>query len=816
MRNNSNLVFILFLLLAVFILLPISTTNAQTDSLTMDSPNECPSGGCAAGQRINFMINFTTAPDDSVSPNTQICIYTSDTNWADPEWISDKGLITSETYYSGDPETKCSTKESEDLLFSTYSTLPASSTKDQLEFALTIYKETTTAGYVRLEVFKAESGGSFTKIVDEKVDIVITSKGSTAYVSQTPDDCGAHSPCYVNSGDDESGGIGTGLRDAIAVAETGSEIQILNNYFIKDHAVMVDKSLTISGDSSAQITYAGNQYSEPMLTFTEGGTLKDLMINDGHWESPSRTLIQVDTAGDLNIEHNTLTSGSRAIDIKQNSSTGNITVKFNHIIDNVEALYSTNTSGNLNIYANNILDNGNVTQLHCNNNGSADHNYWGENELAEDNAPDCVVSNEKQLGAPILISSGGVGVEALEKTVTTTISYDIFDKDIGFKHTSGSDYDIVVVNHGQGEDSNIPFLEEAGAIDACSNFYDVFLTEGAVASNLILSLKYDRTYTCQSRIESSDHCNQNDDRGKYPLWWYDPANNITIGWDRTGQDPEGSGAGSASGQYTICDMDNNTINITIDDSGRPGLLNDLGFTPFVAGLPISNISVSNFSGEYITSKTHLQWTTSNEKNIREFRIFRANTKTGDYTIIKSGIDAIGDAGSQSTITYSYDDTKVTSQRNYYYKLEVIDNLGESVGIYGPINVYTTYSTKTATLYPTQTPIYIPNTSTPRQPTQVRTYRPSLGPTRTDYAKPTSTTTPTKTNTLRYDPGYPAPEDERTVTATFTPDLSTTPTEMNTQHEKSNRLNWVYLVIGSFGGLVLLIIISNIIYKSYIS
>ncbi len=810
------------MLLAGFSLTIVSEGSAQADSLTMDAPSGCPDGGCAAGQRINFTVTFATDPNGSVSPNTQICIYASDSNWVEPEWISDKGLTTGESYSHGDPSSQCLPTGTEELIFSTYATLPAGTTNEQLDFAVTLDKQSTDDGYVRLEVFLTETTGP--TIIDDQVDITISAKATTAYVSQTPDDCGTNAPCYVNSGDDLAGGIGTGLRDAVLAADQDSEIIILNDYFIKDHTVLVDKRLTISGGSGALITYGGNQYSEPMLTFTEGGTLKDLMINDGHWESPSRTLIQVDTGGDLSIDHNTLTSGSRAIDIKENASTGTVTVKFNHIIDNVEALNSTNTSGQLNIFANNILDNGSVTQLHCGNNGSADHNYWGEDELAEVNAPDCDVSNGKQLGAPILISSGGVGVEALEKTVTTALTYDIFDNDIGFKRTTGSNYNIIVVNHGQGEDSNIPFFEEAGAIDACSNFYDIFLADGAVASNLILSLKYDLTYTCRSRIESSDYCNQTDDRGKYPLWWYDPANNVTNGWDRTGQDPEGSGGGDASGQYTVCDMDANTINVTIDGSGRPGLLNDLGFTPFVAGLPISNISVSNFNGEYISSKTHLQWTTSKEKNIREFRIFRSDTRSGDYELIKSGIDAIGDAGSQSSITYAYDDSKVTAQRNYYYKLEVIDNLGESVGIYGPINVYTTYSTRTATLYPTQTPIYIPNTSTPRQPTQVRTFRSSPGPTRTDYVKPTSTITPTSTRTsvngtgypAPYDTeGYPPPGDERKNTSTITPAFSPTSTSRHNQPQQQ-QMDWIFLLVGALGGLILLIIISIIVYKSAIS
>jgi len=230
MRNKTILVVIIFALLTALSLMPASETSAQTDSLTMDSPSACPSGGCAAGQRINFQINFTTEPDDTVSPNTQICIYTSPTNWANANWISDKGLITGEDYTSSDPEGNCAPVADEELLFNTYATLPAGTTNEQLEFALTIDKQTTNESYVRyvrLEVIKTESSGSTT--IDGKIEINIADKGTPAYVARTPDDCGNHTPCYVNSGDDESDGIGTGLRDAINAAETGWEIQILNN-----------------------------------------------------------------------------------------------------------------------------------------------------------------------------------------------------------------------------------------------------------------------------------------------------------------------------------------------------------------------------------------------------------------------------------------------------------------------------------------------------------------------------------------------------------------------------------------------------------
>lgn len=832
MRKIFRFTFLFSALLAGLLIFSVSDGQAASDILSMDSPDECPAGGCAAGQRINFLLEYDTQVKYTSDANTQICIYTLADNksggngpWAELDWISDSGLITNVDYIDGDPEDKCSPGAQEKILAEANAQLPDTATSDQLEFALQLHANATNNGHVRAEIFQANMAGVFIKSDAQKIDIEISPITTSVYVSQIADGCDQYFPCYVNSGDDEPEGIGTGLRDAIRAVDQGSEIIVLNDYFIKDHGVLVDKNLTLRGDSGARITYNGDQYGEPMLIFRAGGLIKDLIIDDGHWEYPSRILIQADTAEDLTIEHNTLTSASRAVDIRNN--TGSLDVIFNHIINNDgEAIYSMNTSGKLMIYANNIINNGGAEQVHCSNNDSANHNYWGEQNDAETSAPDCDALNDMQLGAPILISTGGTGVEALIKKVTTTLTYDIFDNDIGFKHTNGNDFEIVVVNHGEGDDSNIPFLEEAGGIDPCSNFYDIFLAENANATDLVLSLKYDRTTSCRYKIESDDYCDQDDDMSKYPLWWYDPAKNVTDGWDRTGQDPEGSGAADEKGQKTVCNMDNNTINVTIDNSGRPGLLNDLWFTPFVTGLPESSITLSKFTGEFINSKNYLNWTTTSEKNIKEFNIYRSETRTGDYSLIASGIEAVGNTESDSTIFYSYEDTKISSNETYFYKLAVIDNVGDTVKTFGPIDIVTSNPTKTATLYPTLTPVYDPNTATPRKPTQVRTYHPSPIPSRTNYIKPTVTLTITGTIDTGF--GYPAGtstpstnsqspthdiEEAQTNTPT-TPETSPTRTTEVSQGER--QFGWAYLIIGAIGGLVLLFLISIILMKSTLS
>jgi hypothetical protein len=638
-------------------------------------------------------------------------------------------------------------------------------------------------------------------------------------------------------------------------ADSGAEIWILNDYVIKDHTVLVDEDLTIRGHENAMITYIGINCGLPMLSFTNGGELFDLTINDGNCGSPSRDLVEINSSADVAIEHNTLNNGFQAVNIKPNS--GNVTVAFNQIARNNDyAVYrESGLGGEVSVFANNIINNRSGYQVNCNNNGKADHNYWGNGILATTSALNCMASNGKRLGAPILLSSGTSGVEALRKQVTAATSY-AFNNQVGVRHTVGSDFNLIIVNHGQGDTDNIPFFQsELEQIEPCSNYYDIFLEENSAASNLILSLKYDLNNNCTTTIESSDYC-LGSDMSQYPLWWYDPENNVTDGWDTTGQSPQGSGAGGATGQQTVCDTSNNLISVTIDNTGRPGLSNDLNFTPFAAGLPLSEgIKLSQFTAVFSGTKNDLKWITTSENNVKGFHILRSDVEAGPYVRITPLINAIGDTYIGGI--YNYADSDIFFIKTYYYKIEVINEQDESIETHGPVSVLTATATptktQTRTPFPTFTPFptrtstpyfyrsptsyYRPYTSTPRgYPTQVRTFSPLASSTpiatRTQSSYPVGdddSMTPFPTSDSGYPvegeitstaAGYPMPGEDNeqalTQTAIAVGDIGTpqpddgteptrTPSPSTPDQEPSPRpsaIRWPFLGIGILSGLLM--------------
>jgi hypothetical protein len=429
-----------------------------------------------------------------------------------------------------------------------------------------------------------------------------------------------------------------------------------------------------------------------------------------------------------------------------------------------------------------------------------------------------------------------------------------FNGKVGARRTTGSDFDIIIVNHGAGLVSNIPFYDSgSGNINPCSNFYDVFLTDDAAATNLILAFKYNLNNDCINKIESNDYCSSGDSK-KYPLWWYDPATAATDGWDRTGESPQGLGAGGASGQETTCHTDVKEIRVIIDNTGRPSISTDLGFTPFIVGLPfIDGITLSEFTAKLEGSETRLKWVTTSETNVLGFYILRSDTANGTFNRISSQIEAIGDLHIGGI--YQFIDSTITFARTYYYKIEVIDIEGESIATHGPVSVFTATATPTATQTRTSTPVYTPtrtntpfffrsptpryNSPTPIQynsptpyyiprtatpiwtPTQVRTYGPTPTGTQTFVAYPTQDQTP--------DPGYPYPEGtdypieweetptldsypppETPITTTPTPtlmseDIEDTPAPgTDDEGELSvQNIRWIFIIVGIAGGLSLI-------------
>lgn len=859
MRKYYWTVTLLILVLSAVLLVNVTASNAVDDGLSMIAPTTCPSTGCAAGQRLNFRVQFPISPQ-SPNPNTQVCIYApaegqsadAASPWAtfDQGWISTKGLISGESYTQGQVDSLCTDNqdEEEEWLTGAYASLTSGST-DQLDFALHIHTEANVDGYIKVKIFASTSENvNWLESATYIENMTVVELNELVFVAQDPIDCGTNQPCFVNSGDDLEEGIGTGLRDAVSAIDSEKEIRILKDYTIKDHAVLVDKELLIQGHQNAMITYIGTECGNPMLLITNGGTLRKLTINDGNCISPSRNLIEVNSPTDVAIEENTLVFGKHAVYVEDNA--GDVTVAFNHISNNDDyAVFRAEgkSTGSINIFANNILNNRPGYQVNCNNQGVSNHNFWGEGLSATANAVSCTITNGKRLGAPIRFASDQPGVQAQRLTVTSQMTY-AFDEKIGAQRTQGDNFEIIIVNHGQGSEVNIPFYQEGtGDLQACSNYYDIFLAEDAAATNLILAFKYDLNSNCVSTVESNDFCGGSDSQ-KYPLWWYDPATNATDGWDRTGQNPQGIGAGGASGQETTCHPNLKEIRVNVDNTGRPSISSDLNFTPFVVGLPIiDGITLSQFTAQFDGSRVNLRWVTSSEINVKGFYVLRAETSNGTYARISSLIEAIGDKHIGGI--YQYADSTITFSKNYYYKIEVIDKDDNSIATHGPVSIFTATATPTATLtrtpttiptatrtrtpffYNSPTPYYRPRTSTPffrtstatpsGGPTQIRTYGPTPTGSLTVFPYPTDDYDP-ESGYPSPDPGYPPGLDqtppiegyplpstpsptEPTPTPSPEPDVDEDTPAPGTDDGDlpAQDVRWIFILVGVAGGLSLI-------------
>jgi hypothetical protein len=741
---------------AVFVISAFSNAD-RADDITLLSPSACPNGGCAAGQRLNLSLNYAVSPVYPAT-NTQVCVYAPAGGWADNStgWISDEGELTHTAYTAGETGSLCSTNSPSGYEFVTgaYAHLADTASSDELELALNISSATSTDGDILTHIYEANGSGVWV-LTNEltPLSLSVAAHTNSVYVANTATGCANNSPCYVNSGDDLPDGLGTGLRDAVNAASAGDTLQILGDYTIKSESILVDQAVTLTGLQDAGLSYGGSTCSEPMLAVISGAAIQNLTL-DGTCGSSHRTLIDIDSPSAVAIEHNTLINGNLGIHLQDN--TGGAKIAFNTLENNTGyAVYKEGSGGDVSTYANNIIGNGGSYQVNCNNSGSADHNFWGANETATSNALYCSTSNGKQLGAAIETSIGTPGVSAEQVTVTGFKQY-AFGGEIAYNHDGGSNFDLIIVNHGQGADENVPFFNTLGnSITPCSDFYDVFLAEGASPSILNLSIEYDTA--CESAIESTDYCGSGNQEDA-PLWWYDPANNVTEYWDTTGQVPDGSGAGSAVGQVTTCNSTSNQISVEVDSSpgSHPNLVNDLHFTPFVVGLPNEGgVDLSQFTVTFDGSDNKVRWTTTAENNISGFHVLRSDTENGTYSRISSLISSIGD--SKIGGIYYYTDGSIQFTRTYYYKLEVINKQGESVQFYGPKSVLTSTATPTSTMtrtptktrtpYPTRTstPYYYRSptsyyrraTATPLGgPTRVRTYGPTPTPSRTSATKPT--------------------------------------------------------------------------------
>ncbi|MBW6473037.1 MAG: hypothetical protein K0B14_07950 [Anaerolineaceae bacterium] len=763
----------------------------QSSNISFISPSSCPTGGCAAGQRLNFrtsfdLLNYVPSP----ATNIQVCLFTP-INWAvsdvDFDFI---GKLTGATYTTD--TTECGPIPTNYVLSKGVATaLTANFFGDALDFYFRIGKTASLSGSTLIRIFEkndtgwSQSGQSFNYLS-------ISPVRNSVFVAKDAATCGSKNPCYINSKDDLATGIGTGLKDAIDAVDTGSTINVLENYPIKSNSVTIDKALTLQGNSNASLTSESLTCTQPILLLNDEITIQNLSINDGNCILQSRDLLVIDSTQNINIFSNNLVSGKDAIRIINNQK--NLTIRFNNITNNSGyAIIKPNTSGTGQIVAtaNNILNNRSGAQVSCSVKelGLVDHNFWGIGILPSVAAPDCTSQSGKRLGSAIIDNLADPGVQAQLITVTST-KKSYFENSIAVQRPATTpdnpDFDIFIVNHGNNA-ANTPFLNSGttSTLVPCNNYYDIFLVQGLTnVPQLNIFMKYDLNAACIVNVESNTYCGQSNP-ALYPLWWYDPEQLITTGWNTTGQVPNGPSAGGASGQVTTCNLTNKEISVQIDASGRPGISNDLNYTPFVVGLvgqPAAAV-LSSFTALPGNMQVTINWSTVSELNTSGYYVQKRQTGTLNFArvspfIVHTGTDSSG-------ANYSFVDNDVINGTSYDYRLEIIGT--NLLSVYSNIIsatpvpptltptitlTPTTTLTPTITLTPTTTISTTPTitltptvtvtrtvTVTPtrtRFQTATRTRTPFLIP----YRSPTRTSVVVSTNPI----GYPAP-----TSANLTPD-----------------------------------------------
>lgn len=736
----------------------------RAGSLSLVSPSACPSGGCAAGQRLNLRVDFDLGAYNAFDPpqdNVQVCAYAPAAWNATSFTPGASGLISSVPYTSSTSHCD-SAPAGYSLLGGASASLADGLFADSLGFAMRIGSSAATGGSVLVRV-REQSAAGWTTTLSTFRSFSIAALGQVTlpvYAANSASECASNSPCFLDSGDDLPGGVGTGLKDAIDAAAAGQTITVMGVYTIKNNSILVDKQVTIQGLNDAAISYASTTCSQPILQIQAPATVRSLNIYDGACTLTNRDLIAIQNPGPgaVTVESNDLTGGKDAIAIAD--AAGPVVVRFNHISGNsgyaiVRA--AGPGTGTLFAAANNLYGNRSGVQVDCGDHGQAEHNFWGNGILPETAAAHCGTPGPavaKRLGAAVLRSVGAPGVEAVRVTVVATKTY-AFQNAIAYQHPAGdSDFDIYIVNHGASIE-NTPFIPFVSAgsetLTTCSNFWDVFVAEGSPtpAGTLDLYVKYDLSAGCIATISSTQYCAQ-PDPALLPLWWYDPAGLVTSQWDRVGAPPEGSGAGGQSGQAVSCSAADHELQAAIDTSGRPGLATDLGFVPLAVGIPLiaptSTHTVTPTATSTPTSTDTPTPTPSPSPTATETATLTATpTSTGSATATPTGTPtSTGTATSTATLT--------------------------------PTGSLTVTSTPTATITPTgsqtitstSTPTLTPTGSLTATPTATRT----ITPTRT--RTPTRTATKIPTSTFR--PVTRTPTPTPTVLITITPETSTpTPT-----------------------------------------
>ena len=101
-----------FLALLIWLTVPVPVGKAQSggSTITLVGPPSCPPGGCAAGQRLSYQLDFVLGDyDASLSgPNVKVCVYIP-TSWYNPATVQldATGGVTGNTYTNVVGSTNC-------------------------------------------------------------------------------------------------------------------------------------------------------------------------------------------------------------------------------------------------------------------------------------------------------------------------------------------------------------------------------------------------------------------------------------------------------------------------------------------------------------------------------------------------------------------------------------------------------------------------------------------------------------------------------------------------------------------------------------
>ncbi len=600
-------ILILFALvfLSIYGIASASLPNAQTGSISLSGPTECPRAGCAAGQRLNFTVEYALGVYDADSdPNVAVCVYASP-QWKDPSSDPDgirlpgaNGLTgvggMSGSTYTLDQENhsdRCvDPPPGYDFLGRATAKLGANKIGDFIGFSFRINPAAITNGSVVVQVYEdTEPGANSTwkRTLQVFKNLTIVPTAANVFVANDAAECVGNSPCYLNGNEDFGAGFGTGLKDAADSVPAGATITVLGGYTIKSQTVIIDKPsggspLVIRGVNNASLSSAAASCGNPMIDIRTGATLTGLAIQGACGATP-RDLLRINSLSDVTLESDDLTGGKDAVRI--GDFAGNVLVRFSNITGNsgyaILADASSGSAGSLTAIANNLVSNRNGPQVECNARGAANHNFWGAGILPSAVASNCQAGDPKRLGAAIQHNASGPGADAREiSQVPAGPNREYaFNGQIGYRYNGGaSNFGLFIVNHGSPASASVPFSTTGLAdVTPCSNYWDIFLKDGAAIApdaSLDLFIKYDSSAACINAVESVVYCAN--PSPVPPLWWLDPSGAAPLTWVLS--------ASGSNPQETACDLNENELKLTVDTTGRPNFATDLFFTPLLVGV----------------------------------------------------------------------------------------------------------------------------------------------------------------------------------------------------------------------------------------